>query len=106
MGIKYQVNEEFFYTWTREMAYVLGYLYADGSMEDSPYLRGKYVRVTSIDQSTIIKIRNWLNSQHTITQLKPSSPNGHPRFALRIGSHQIYDSLIKLGLYPNKSLSQ
>ncbi|TSC91206.1 MAG: intein homing endonuclease-related protein [Parcubacteria group bacterium Licking1014_17] len=85
------------------MAYVLGYLYADGSLEDASYLRGKYLRVTSVDRDSIVRIRKWLESEHTIVVSKP--PIGRIRYLLRIGSHKIYDSLTKLGLYPNKSLT-
>lgn len=88
------------------MAYVLGYLYADGSLEDAPYLRGKYLRVTSTDKSTIVKIRAWMNSRHKIVVLKPTLRNpGKTRYFLRIGSHELYDDLSSLGLYPNKSLT-
>lgn len=105
MGIKYAVNENFFKKWSPEMAYVLGYLYADGSLEDASYLRGKYIRVSSIDKLTIIKIREWLKSKHTIVKIDPPTTNGHKRYLLRIGNHALYDDLTKLGLYPNKSLT-
>ncbi len=88
------------------MAYVLGYWYADGSLEDASYLRGKYIRVTSVDKSTIGKIRHWMDSSHVIIVLKP--PIFVPRkirYFLRIGSHRLYDSLVSLGLYPRKSLT-
>lgn len=85
------------------MAYVLGYLYADGSLEDASYLRGKYLRVTSVEKDSIVRIRQWLGSEHTIVISRP--PIGKTRYLLRIGSHKLYDSLIALGLYPNKSLT-
>ena len=91
------------------MAYVLGYLYADGSLEDAYYLRGKYLRVTSIDKKTIQNIKTYLKSEHKIVKLYPGKLNGKIhgkiRYFLRIGDHALYDSLIKLGLYPNKSLN-
>lgn len=86
------------------MAYVLGYLYADGSLEDSPSIRGKYVRVTSTDKDRIETIRRLLGSSHAIvTELKGG--NHKPRFLLRIGSHALYDSLVNIGLTPRKSLT-
>ncbi len=85
------------------MAYVLGYWYADGSMYISA--RGKYIVVTSIDELTILKIKNWLSSKHTIRVNKSTWPNGKLRFTLRIGNAKLYDSLIHLGLHPNKSLT-
>ena len=88
------------------MAYVLGYLFADGSMEDASYLRGKYVRVTSTDKSTILKIKKWMKSEHTIVRLPPNKEySGKTRYLLRIGSHVLYDGLIKKGIYPKKSLT-
>lgn len=87
------------------MAYVLGYLYADGSLEDASYLRGKYVRVSSTDRQTIVKIKRWLGSAHTIVSQGPSNLRGKDRFLLRIGNQKLYTSLIKKGLYPNKSLT-
>lgn len=105
MGVKYRVNENFFDKWAPEMAYVLGYFYADGSLEDAYYLRGRYIRVTSVEKHIILKIRKWLDSEHTITVHPPSWPNGKQKYMLRIGSHKLYDALTGLGLYPNKSLT-
>lgn len=85
------------------MAYVLGYWYADGSMY--PSVRGSYLNVTSIDEDTIIKIKGWLSSDHTITTRESTWPNGKIRFVLRIGNKNLYNSLLRLGLYPSKSLT-
>lgn len=102
--MKYLVNEKFFDSWNSDMAYILGYFYADGSLEDASYLRGKYIRVTSIDRTTIENIKLRLRSQHTIVEYE-GYKNRKPRYLLRIGDRVLYDSLIKLGLYPNKSLT-
>ena len=64
MGKKYKVNENFFKVWTQEMAYTLGYFYADGSMEDSPKIRGKYIRISSAEKNNLLKIKKWMQSQH------------------------------------------
>ncbi len=105
MGTKYDVDEKFFEKWTPVMAYVLGYLYADGSLENAPYLRGKYLRLTSTDKDLVDFTRNALRSKHTIVVIPSDSPNRKIRYFLRIGSHKIYDSLLALGLFPNKSLT-
>ena len=42
------------------MAYVLGYIYADGSLDDSPYMGGKYIQITSTDEDSIQRIKKWL----------------------------------------------
>lgn len=86
------------------MAYVLGYLYADGSLENALYIRGKYVRVTSTDRDRIEIIRELLQSKHTIVEEKGTG-NRKTRFLLRIGNRVLYDQLVKLGMTPNKSLT-
>lgn len=105
MGIKYSVNENFFSIWTPAMAYILGYLFADGSLEDASYLRGKYLRVTSTDKQLIDITRSCLNSQHKIVIIPPMSPTRKTRYFLRIGNHKIFNDLLSLGLFPNKSLT-
>ncbi|PIP87427.1 hypothetical protein COW81_00275 [Candidatus Campbellbacteria bacterium CG22_combo_CG10-13_8_21_14_all_36_13] len=104
MGIKYKVNEDFFKKWSREMAYMLGYIYADGHLEDAPYIRGKYLRITSIDKDSIVNLRKLLNSDHKIV-ITPKIGNRKTHYLLRIGSHVIFNDLLKHGLYPKKSLT-
>jgi hypothetical protein len=110
MGIKYQINRDFFKVWTPQMAYVLGFISADGSLEDASYLRGKYLRICSSDVEIIEKIRTTMNSAHKIVTIKPKDflfrgkkyiPK--EKYMLRIGSHEIYNDLIKLGITPHKS---
>ena len=86
------------------MAYVLGYFYADGSLENASYIRGKYVRVTSTDKDRIEVIRKLLQSKHTIVEEKGIG-NRKTRFLLRIGNHVLYNRLTQLGMTPNKSLT-
>lgn len=106
MGVKYDVNEKFFEKWSRRMAYVLGYWYADGNLLDaSKYMRGKYVSVTSVDKDTIFQFKTLLNSKHKIIECRPTTSGGKNSYLLRIGSHKLYDGLIEKGLYPNKSLT-
>lgn len=88
------------------MAYVLGYWFADGNLLDaSHYMRGKYVSVVSIDESTILKFKKLLSSEHRIIKVQPSYFGGRHSYLLRIGSHKLFDALTRRGLYPNKSLT-
>ena len=104
MGIKYNVNENFFKTWSRNSAYILGFIFADGHLEDASYIRGKYIRFTSTDSSLIEKIRDSLNSYHKIVAIPAIGPRKEV-YRLRIGSHKIYNDLENLGLHPRKSLN-
>jgi hypothetical protein len=105
VGIKYRINEEFFDKWSCKMAYILGYLYADGSMINAEYMRGKYIRATSIDKELIMRVKESMDSEHKIKVIKPSSINRKTKYFLQVGSHKVFDSLDDLGLHPNKSLN-
>jgi len=104
MGVKYKVNEKFFEKWSYEMAYILGFIFADGSLEDASYLRGLYLRIHNTDYKIISKIKNALGSEHKIVRLPALNNNRKTRFILRIGSHKIFNDLSKFKLHPNKSL--
>ena len=110
MGIKYQVNRDFFKVWTLEMSYVLGFVTADGSLEDASYLRGKYLRICSSDIEILQKIKGAMDSEHTIVTIKPKELLlrgkkyiSKEKYMLRIGSHEIYNDLFGLGITPRKS---
>lgn len=104
MGIKYAVNEKFFEGWSPEMAYVLGYIYADGSLVYDPTSRGSYVGITSTDPDILFAIREVLESQHKIRK-ELLKGDRKIRFSLRIGNAALYKSLTQHGLYQNKSLT-
>jgi intein-encoded DNA endonuclease-like protein len=112
--MKYEVNSSFFDSWSSEMAYVLGFILADGSIEDASYLRGKYLRLHSNDVEILEKIKEALSSKHQIVKIDPQwsfSPGkkkkylSKTKYLLRIGDHHIYNSLTKLGVTPHKSLT-
>jgi len=104
MGIKYKIDYNFFKKWTPKMAYVIGFIFADGSLEDAPYIRGKYIRIANTDLFIIQKIKKVIKSGHTIVRRQYDHPNRKDLFLLRIGSHKIYNDLLKFGLCPRKSL--
>lgn len=87
------------------MSYVLGFMYADGTVFSTPYNRGKYIAVVSIDKDIIEAIKSFLASEHPIATVIPPPTHHHTRYRLRIGSHKLYESLIRHGLYPSKSLT-
>ncbi len=103
MGIKYQVNENFFKEWSPVMAYLLGFIYADGCIYRS--VRGHYLVVTSVDKFILERTKEWMKSSHTIQSTPPTRLNGREQFRLRIGNKQIYEDIVRLGVYPSKSLT-
>ncbi len=102
--MKYKVNELFFDNWNDTMAYVLGFIYADGSLENSLCNRGRYIRVSNTELILVERIKKWLSSDHRIAVWQPTLIHRKSKFLLRVGSKKLYNALIKKGLIPRKSL--
>jgi len=94
-------NENFFKKWSPEMAYILGFFTADGSM-----IRNKrgahFIEFQITDKDLLEKIRILLGSNHKISTRKMSD-NGKAIYRLQIGSKVIFNDLLKLGLSSSKS---
>lgn len=103
MGTKHPINEQFFSHWSPDMAYVLGFFYADGSMIDDKCSRGKYIRFTNTDLQILEDIKKALASKHSIYVTK-ASINRKAKYVLSIGSKRMFSNLTKIGLATNKSL--
>ncbi len=95
-------NENFFKTWTADMAYILGFFCADGAMTINP--RGsKYIDFTITDLNLLEKRRDYLGSNHKI-KIRPGNGRGvKNRYRLQIGSKVIFQDLLNLGITPNKT---
>lgn len=94
-------NEDFFKKWTPEMAYVLGFFAADGNMIKNK--RGAhFIEFQITDKNLLHKIRKLLGSNHKITTRRRNS-NCKNCYRLQIGSKEIFNDLLKLGMAPNKS---
>ncbi len=96
-------NKHFFKSWTREMAYILGYFSADGSMYRNP--RGAYfIDFVSIDKELMENAKRMFGSRHTISEsFLTNRPNNKKRYRLQIGSKEMFHDLLELGLTPRKS---
>lgn len=103
MPIHKAVNHTFFKTWSRDMAYVLGFFFADGNMICTK--RGThFISFYSNDKCIIDAIRIAIGSNHTVgVQEKPRT--GTKNYRLQIGSKGMYADLLTLGARPTKSLT-
>ena len=96
-------NKNFFGEWSDEMAYVLGFLIADGYVFTNP--RGSnYFAFSSTDKGIIVKLRTILESNHKIGVKKRNEPNWKVSYVLQIGSKKVVNELKKFGIIQNKSL--
>ena len=99
MPILKKYNKDFFKTWSRDMSYVLGFLYADGNIVQTK--RGThFTAFYSADESLLLDMRKVLKSEHVVS--KRSSRSGQV-CRLQIGSRIWFEDLGKIGLTPNKT---
>lgn len=91
-------DKDFFKTWSSEMAYVLGFLYADGNVVKTK--RGThFVAVYSADKEILVKMRNVFKSNHSISARRSSTGCV---YRIQIGSKEWFADVSKLGLTPGK----
>lgn len=94
-------NENFFKKWSPKMAYVLGFFTADGNMIKNK--RGAcFIEFQITDKNLLGKIKKAFNSNHKIA-IRKKQGVWKTSYRLQIGSKEIFNDLLKLGLTPNKS---
>ncbi|MDO8570230.1 MAG: LAGLIDADG family homing endonuclease, partial [Candidatus Daviesbacteria bacterium] len=92
--------------WSPEMAYVLGFFTADGNMIKNK--RGAhFVSFYSTDRDLLEKVKLNLKSNLKVSarKINPKYPNHKQSYVLQIGSKEIFNDLLSLGMTPNKSLT-
>lgn len=95
-------NEDFFKAWSPQMAYVLGFFAADGSMYVNK--RGShYMAFHSNDIEILEKIKTLLASDNAIGKKQITDRCPNQAYRLQIGSKKMYNDLLKLGMTENKS---
>lgn len=83
------------------MSYILGFWFADGSVERSVSIRGHYIRVGSTEYDVVAYIKEQLSAQHNIHKaIRTPRKTYH---LLRIGDQQLYNDLTRLGVIERKS---
>jgi hypothetical protein len=92
--LKYSVNENFFDKWTSQMAYILGFTFADGNI----YKTTLSWDVQKRDKNILEKISKALSSNYPIKEHRDSS------YRLRINNQILIGGAVVRGLLPKKSL--
>ena len=98
---KHKVNSDFFKIWSPEMAYVLGFVGADGNVCHSG--RAHSLHIACDDKDIIEKIKITLSYEGPIYQ--KTRNNGKISYSLRICDQIIFTDLQKLGITERKSLT-
>lgn len=96
---KYPLNEEYFETWSHDMAYILGFISADGSVNKQGSL--------SIElQLRDIEVLEFIRQQISPTSpIKITKKKNKEYCRLRINSQTLIQSLQKYNIIPNKTFS-
>lgn len=106
-----KINENFFKIWTPEMAYVLGFMYADGALlNTNNSSRTYYLQFSNNCLDLLSDIRKALQSDHKIYVKAPHVMKYRSKkymckmgYVLRIGNKLMYQDLINLGMQHRKS---
>lgn len=87
----YKINSDFFKKWSSQMAYILGFTFADGNI-----FKTTLSWDLKEDRELLIKMNRTIDSNYPICQRKAS-------FRLRISNPTVVKDLNKLGVFPKKS---
>jgi intein-encoded DNA endonuclease-like protein len=99
MPIQKEFDKTFFKKWSPDMAYILGFLFADGNIIKTK--RGThFVGIYTADRGLLVLMTKAMRSNHKISERK--SKTGVV-YRLQIGSKELFDDLVRKGLTPDKS---
>ena len=102
IALRKNINQDFFKIWTPGMSYVLGYIVADGCIYKRKDRKNSYtLNITSKDREHLLKIRETLDSNHSIG-IKYNSQK-IPCSYIQIYNAEICSDLINLGIMPRKT---
>jgi intein-encoded DNA endonuclease-like protein len=94
----YNKNFNFFSEWNRDMAYVLGFITADGAINDER----RYINIT-IHQNDVDVLEYIKTVMGVDNPIVLSDYNNRQMVNLRISSKQMYEDLISLNITQNKT---
>jgi intein-encoded DNA endonuclease-like protein len=99
MPIQRTFDKTFFKKWSPNMAYILGFLFADGNIMRTK--RGThFVAFYTADLELLQSMSRALGSNHKISERRKDDG---AVYVLQIGSKELFSDLVALGLTPNKS---
>ncbi|MGM0901024.1 MAG: LAGLIDADG family homing endonuclease [Bacillota bacterium] len=94
---KHKVNENFFKTWTHQMAWVLGLFITDGTVNKSIHT----ISFAQKDERILRLVANYMEADYVLGAIGPTCKTP----TLIINSKEIKKDLERLGITANKSLT-
>ena len=97
----YSVNDDYFSTESHNMAYFLGFLAADGTVnKDSNQIK---IGLSSVDKDFLEQLRQEIEAEHPIISYQTA--NGYNVSELKFSSSKIKQDLSKYNIIPRKTYS-
>lgn len=93
-------NHDFFKKWSEEMAYILGFITADGCIAKNKYSYKLYFSIHEKDKDLLEKIRKILAPKNKYSYYKKEK-----MYHFSFTSTEMYNDLMKLGITPRKTFS-
>ena len=105
---KYTLNEHYFDVIdSKEKAYMLGFLYSDGCVNDITNIKDYKVQISlqEEDKEILEKFKSLLNYTGELRKIEPPKkyPNRKVQYQLMIDNKTFYESVVKNGVVPRKS---
>lgn len=97
-----ELNHSFFKKWSYDMAYVLGFFAADGSMIRNKR-GGHFIEFTITDRVVLELIQRVTGSTHKIQKRPSRNVAWKTQYRIQIGSKKWFADLSRLGFTQNKS---
>jgi hypothetical protein len=87
--------------WSKELAYAVGLITTDGCLSND----NRHISITSTDYHLLKSVLVCLQKLSKITLNTPSIRSKKIPYHIQISDVALYDFLLKIGLFPNKSLT-
>ena len=87
--------------WSSELAYAAGLITTDGCLSKD----SRHITLTSTDTQLLRTFKSCLGKNNRITENTPAKRFRKKAYRVQLGDVALYDFLIKIGLFPNKSLT-
>ncbi len=95
---RYRYNEDFFKAWTPKMAYILGFIFADGSLAISSGKNNLSFKIQIGDIEIIEAIRKCICPDKPLYNRKARPPGRKNQIGIDITNETICSDLVKLGV--------
>lgn len=108
-GFANKVNEEFFFEWSSDLAYVLGLLATDGYLGDKTGNKKAYqVQLVLTDKDIIDKVAKSIGYEgriyhRTFENSDPTKYHKKDNWGIKFGNKRVFNRLIELNITPRKT---